>query len=120
MSSNTNSNTYIELTTAATVPVWRCQKIYLLTKKQKKSALNEKVCFFVFSHFNNFFVTHGHIPAIFNVLDLILSELSHNLSPQHSQTYIQSLKPKQKLILYYGKVKETYFNSVKKAKHLSF
>ena len=44
-----------------------------------KSALNVKVCFFAFSHFNKFFGTHGHIPAIFNFLDLIFSALSQIL-----------------------------------------
>ena len=48
--------------------------------------------FLAFSHFNNFFVTHGHIPAIFNFLDLILSELSNSQSPQHSKTHLQSLE----------------------------
>ena len=63
-SSYTNCNTYIKLTAAATALLWCCQKIYLFTKKWTKSALNEKVYFFAFSHFNNFFVTHCHIPAI--------------------------------------------------------
>ena len=73
-----------------------------------------------YSHFKNFFVTHGHIPAIFNLLHLTLSELSHSQRPQHSKTYLQSLKPNRKLVSYYGKVKETNFTSVKKAKMLSF
>ena len=63
------------------------------TKKWKTSALNEKVCFF-FPHFNIFFVTHSHIPAIFSFLDLIISELSHSPSLKHSKTYLQSLETK--------------------------
>ena len=30
----------------------------------------KKYVFLLFFHFNNFFGTHGHIPAIFNLLDL--------------------------------------------------
>ena len=55
------------------------------------------LCFFLFffhPHFNNFLVTHGHTPAIFNFLDLILSELSHSPSPWHSKTYLQSMETK--------------------------
>ena len=53
-------------------------------------------------HFNNFFVTHGHIPATFNLLHLMLSTLSHSQSPQHSKTYLQSLetKPETHFILW--------------------
>ena len=50
--------------------------------------------FLAFSHFNNFFGTHGHIPAIFNFFDLLLSALSHSQSPQHSKKYLQSLETK--------------------------
>ena len=50
--------------------------------------------FFAFSHFNNFFHTHGHIPPIFYFLDLMLSELSHSQSPQHPKTYFQSFETK--------------------------
>ena len=82
--------------------------------------MNEKVCFLAFSHFKYFIVTHGHIPAIFNFVDLILSELSLSQSPQHSKIYLQSWKPNQKLILYCGKVKETYFTLFKKANILVF
>ena len=39
--------------------------------------------FFAFFHFNNFFVTPGHIQAIFNFWDPILPELSNIQSPQH-------------------------------------
>jgi hypothetical protein len=49
---------------------------------------------FAFSHINNFFDTHGHIPAIFNFLDRMLSALSHSQSPQHFKTYLQSLETK--------------------------
>jgi hypothetical protein len=52
------------MTAATTAPSWCCQKINLL---------NAKSMFFAFSHFNNFFVTHGHIPATFNLLYLMLS-----------------------------------------------
>ena len=69
-------------------------KVYLLTKKVEKISFEWKGMFFAFSHFINFFVTHGHIPAIFNFWDLILTELSHNQSPQHSKIYLQSLKAK--------------------------
>ena len=50
--------------------------------------------FLAYSHFDNFFVTHGHIPSIFNLLDLTLSELSHSQSPQHSKTYKTNKKSK--------------------------
>ena len=58
--------------------------------------------FFAFSHFNNFFGTHGHIPAILNYLDLLLSALSHSQSLQHSKSYLQSLetKPETHFILW--------------------
>ena len=46
--------------------------------------MNEKVCFFAFFHFNNFFVTPSHIEGKFIFWDLIISELSHSQSPQHS------------------------------------
>ena len=87
---------------ATTAPRWCCQKNNLFTKKWTKWALNVKVCFFAFSHFNNFFGTHGHIPAIFNFLDLKLSALSRSQSPQHSKIYLQSLetKPETHFILW--------------------
>ena len=71
-------------------------------KKWTKTAWNEKSMFLAYFHFNNFFVTHGHIPAIFNLLDLTLSELSHSQSPQHSKTYLQNLetKPETRFILW--------------------
>ena len=47
---------------------------------------------FCFFHFNNFFVTPGHIQAIFNFQDPILPELSHSQSRQHSRTYLQNLE----------------------------
>ena len=50
--------------------------------------------FFACSHFNNFFGTHGHIPALFNFFNLMLSALSHSQSPQHSKTYLQRLETK--------------------------
>ena len=103
------------MTAAATAPLWCCQKIYLFTKKVDKIGFECKSMFFALSHFDNFFVTHGHIPAIFNFLDLILSELSHSQSPSILKHIFKVWKPKRKLILYYGKVKETYFTSVKKA-----
>ena len=46
------------------------------------------------------FGIQGHIPAIFNFLDLMLSALSHSQSPHHSKTYLQSLETNRKLILY--------------------
>ena len=78
--------------------------------------------FFTFSHFHYFFVTHGHKPAIFNFFNRNLSDLWHSLSPQHSKTYLQGLETKPKtylyIIIYYGKVKETYLISVIRAKIL--
>ena len=76
--------------------------------------------YFSFPHFNNFFVTHGHIPAIFMFLDMMLTELSHSQSPNILKHIFKVWKPKQKLILYHGKVKETFFISFKKAKMLKF
>ena len=37
--------------------------------------MKKYVFFLAFSHFNNCFVTHGHMQAIFNFVDIILSEL---------------------------------------------
>ena len=92
-SSNTNCSTYIKLTAATTPLRWWYQKNYTFTKKvDKKSFKWKKVCFFAFFHFNNFFVTPGHIPAIFDLWDPILSELSHSQSPQHFRTYLQYLE----------------------------
>ena len=39
--------------------------------------------FLAYSHFNNFGVTHGHITAIINLLDIMLSALSHSQSVVH-------------------------------------
>ena len=94
-------------------------------KVEKKSALNEKSIFLqknywsekklkllAFSHFNNFFVTHGHITAIINLLYLILSELSYSQSPQHSKTYLQSLKikPETRFILWQSSGNQFHFS----------
>ena len=49
----------------------------------------KKYVFFAFSHFNNFFVTYGHVPAIFNFLDMILSELSQPKPPGFSNIYLK-------------------------------
>ena len=81
------------MTAAMTAQRWCCKKINLF-KKWTKSALNEKSICFVFSNFNNFFGTHGHIPTIFNVLNPMLPALSHMQSPGHSITYLQSLETK--------------------------
>ena len=99
MSSNTNCNTYIKLTTATTAPRWWYPKITLFTKKWAKRALNEKVCVFAIFHFNNLFVTPGHIPALLNFLDPILSELSHSQSPSIPEHIFKIWKPIRKLIL---------------------
>ena len=48
-SSNTHWNTYIKLTAATTAPHWWCPKTYHFTKKWTKRALNEKVCYLLFS-----------------------------------------------------------------------
>ena len=116
-SSNKNCNTYIKLTAAKTAPRWCCQKINLFTKSGQNQLEWKKVFFFAFSHFNNFFGTLGHITAIFNFLDLMLSTLSHSPSPQHSKTCLQSLETKPETHLYYGKDKETFFTPVKKAQN---
>ena len=82
----------------------------------------EKSMFFAFSHFKYFFVTHGHIPAIFNFLDLILSQLSHSHIHIHihiPKHIFEVWKQNQKFILYYGKVREIYLTSVKKVNILS-
>ena len=55
---------------------------------------------YVFLHFNNYFGTHGHIPAIFNFLDLILSALSHNQRPQNFKTYLQSFETNMESFFY--------------------
>ena len=71
-------------------------------KKVDKINFEWKSMFFVLSHFNNFFGTHGHIPAIFNFWDLMVSALLHSRSPQHSKKYLQSLeiKPDSLFILW--------------------
>ena len=109
---NTNCNTYIKLTAATTAQRWCCQKGNRFKEKWTKLALNEKSMFFAFSHFNNFFVTHGHIPAIFNLLYLMLSALSHSQSPQHSKTYLQSLetKPETHFILWQSRGNLCHFS----------
>ena len=92
-SSNTNGNTYIELTAVRQLrsgavkkftfsqkngqnQLWiekyvfcffPLQKLFLpVNIKVEKISFEWKSMFLAFSHFNNFFVTHGHIPAIFN------------------------------------------------------
>ena len=69
-------------------------KKLLFDKKVVKKSFAWKSKFLAFSHFNYFFVIHGYILAISYFLDLILSELSHNQSPQHYKAYLQSLKAK--------------------------
>ena len=59
-----------------------------------KISFEWKSMFFAFPHFKNFFGTHGHIPAIFNFWDRMISALSHSQSPQHFKTYLQSLETK--------------------------
>ena len=55
---------------------------------------------FAYSNTNNFLLLTVTYQPYF--LDLILSELSHSQSPQHSRTYLQSLetKPEAHLILW--------------------
>ena len=103
-----------------TAPRWCCQKINLLTKKGTKSALNEKVCFFAFSHFNNFFGTHGHIPAILNFWDRMLSALSHSQSPQHFKTYLQSLETKPETHFFMPKSRKPFSLQLKRPKFCHF
>ena len=50
-------------------------------KKADKKSFELKKYFFAFFHFKNFFFTPGHIQAIFNFWDSILSELSHSQAP---------------------------------------
>ena len=69
------------------------KKFTFFTQKVDKISFEWKSMCFAFSHINNFLVTHSHIPAIF-LLDLILSDLSHSKSPQHSITYLQSFETK--------------------------
>ena len=69
-------------------------KKFTFNKKVDKISFEWKKFCFAFLHFNNFFVTHGHISAMLTFLDLILSELSHSKSPQHSKTYLQKLETK--------------------------
>ena len=82
------------MTASTTAPRWCYQNIFLFTKKNWQNQLSMKKYVFAFYHFNNFFGTDGHIPAIFNFLDLILSSLSHSQSPQNSKTYLESLETK--------------------------
>ena len=119
-SSNTKCNTYIKLTEAMTAPRWCWQKMNLFNIKMDKISFEWKSMFFAFSYFNNFFGTQGHIPAIFNLLDLMLSALSHSQSPQHSKTYLQSLenKPETHFILWQSRGNLFHFS--KKAKILYF
>ena len=80
MSSNTNWHTSIKLTSATTPPRWWCPKNTFSQKVNKMSFEWKKSMILAFSHFNNYFVTHCHILAIFNILDLLLSELSHHIA----------------------------------------
>ena len=69
-SSNTNCNTYIKLTAATTALRWWYPKITISPKSGQKDLWMKKYGFWFF-HFNNFFVTPGQIPAIFNLQDPI-------------------------------------------------
>ena len=119
-SSNTNCNTYIKLTAATTAPCWCCQKINLLTKKWTKSALNEKVCFLLFPTSITFLLlTVTYQPYL--IFWALLYQNYHTAKAHSIPKHIFKIwKLNRKLVSYYGKVKETNFTSVKKAKILSF
>ena len=74
-------------------------KKFTFSQKGGQNQLWMKSMFFAFYHLNHFFGTHGPIPAILKLLDLILSTLSHSQSPQHSKKYLQCLETKSDLIL---------------------
>ena len=78
----------------------------------------KKVCFLLFpTSIALLLLTVIYRPFFF---DLILSELSHSQSSSILKHIFKVWKQKRKLILYYGKVKETYFPSFKAAKQVSF
>ena len=79
----------------------------------------KKVLFFAVSHFNYFFVTHDHIPSMFNLLDQNYHKAKAPIIPNYIHAF-EIWKPNRKLLLYYGKVKETYFTLGKKVKLLLF
>ena len=87
-------------------------------KKTEESVTNEKYVF-CFSPLQIFFCkSRSHFCYIY-FLDLILSELYHSQSPQHSKTYLQCWETKPETHFMLCQSKETYFTSVKKAKQIS-
>ena len=79
-------------------------------KKVDKISFEQKSVFIAFPHFNNFFGTHGHIPAIFLFLDLMLAVPSHSQSPQHSKTYLQSLETKPETYFIFWQSQQNLFH----------
>ena len=89
-------------------------------KKVNKVSFEWKSMFFCFFPLQIFFVTHGHIPPIFNFLTWFFLNYHIAKAPTIPKHIFKAWKPNQKLILCYGKVRETYLTSVKKVNILSF
>ena len=70
--------------------------------------------FLAYSHFNNFFVTQSHIPAIFN-FQTWFYHTTLLKSPAFKKPIFKVLKPNRKLFLFYCKTYKSCFTSVKKA-----
>ena len=99
-SSNTNCNVYIKLNPAMTAPRWWYPKINLFTNKWTKIALRETNMFFCcFFHFNNFFVTPGHIPVIFIFETQFYQNCHIAKLPSIPEHIFKIWKPIRKLIL---------------------
>ena len=85
---------------------------------QNELGMKKYVFFLLFPTSIPFFVTQSHKPAILSFCSTWFYQNYHQKAPSIPKHIFKVWKPNRKLILYYGKVKETYFTSVKKAKIL--
>ena len=98
-SSNTYWNTYIKLTAATTARRWWYPKINLFTKKWTKRALNEKVCFLLFSTSITFLL----LPVTFKPYLIFETQFYQNChtakAPSIPENIFKIWKPIRKLVL---------------------
>ena len=100
---------------------WCCQKIYPLKKKWTKWALNEKSMLYSFSPLHWLFCYSRSHTCHIKLWDLFFYHNYHKAkAPSIPKHIFKVRKPNCKLILYYGKVVETFLTSVKNAKIMSF
>ena len=85
-----------------------------------KKSFEWKSIYIFFFHFNNFFVTPSPFQSCLICETQFYQNCHRAKGPSISEHIFNILKPIQKLVLWYGNVKETYFTSVKMAKILSF